>query len=659
MEKIVDFVQRNRIWVILAIGLINGLFYLIALPPWQHYDEPGHFEYAWLIANRQKLPHEGDFDQNMRLAVGKSLLDSRFFEIANYPTPNLTDPSKPIWIGVEQLVDPPLYYVLAAVPLFILRGAPINIQLFAGRFVSLLFFLVVIYASYELATELTPKRHSLRWALPLFLALLPAFAEIMTAMNNFTAAIGLFSVWIVLSIKLLKHGFNLKLGLFLTAVTIACILTQKVVWIAVIFLPIVLLLSLLPQRFKLFGWIFILLVFLISGVLAINFGDAAFWLRGNDQNFSPRITVNNENNIQYALQSQVYPDQVWGTSYPASNPGFFQLVPINIGDALRGKTITVGAWIWADQVIRGYGPGVNSLSQFQDQWSGFKSLTISPTPVFVASIIQLPEEQERLQVWLRTTSPDNKDIRIYFSGVVLAVGEWPTQTAPDFFDSEGSGGQWGDKQFTNLVRNPQFHQSWPFIKPALLNLITRKISGLHQMQISSIISLFLDYKGTFWYIKDTSARIFRTFWLSFAWGRQMTGSRLLPHPYLILLIFTILGIAGSLITIPRIARDNLNELILLMAVSIAIIVIAYLYGVYIMGGALRYRAFLPVARYIFPAILPLAALLVLGWQGLFSLGMRYLKLPRMSGIILFIVMLVFLNFYMAVNVLNYFHPPIG
>ena len=179
------------------------------------------------------------------------------------------------------------------------------------------------------------------------------------------------------------------------------------------------------------------------------------------------------------------------------------------------------------------------------------------------------------------------------------------------------------------------------------------------MQISSFISLFLDFDGTAWYIKGTSARIFRTFWLSYAWGALLPGSTLLPRPYLILLVFTLLGISGSLLTGFRMARDNLVEFIFLISVSAVVIVAAYMYGVYSMGGALRYRAYLPVARYIFPAIVPIACILVLGWQDLFSLGMRYLKLPRISGIILFIVFITVLNLYLAANVLTHFHPPTG
>ncbi len=32
--------------VVLVIGLVPGMSNLVLLPPWQHYDEPIHFEYA-------------------------------------------------------------------------------------------------------------------------------------------------------------------------------------------------------------------------------------------------------------------------------------------------------------------------------------------------------------------------------------------------------------------------------------------------------------------------------------------------------------------------------------------------------------------------------------------------------------------------------------
>ena len=125
---------------------------------------------------------------------------SGFFNHRQIAIPNLTDPSRELWIGYSQVGDSPFYYFLAALPLRLLKDAPIPTQLYAGRLVSLLFYLLTIWAAIQFAAELTPPGSPLRWLLPLFLALLPGFTEFMTALNNHTAAIGLGSVWIWLAV---------------------------------------------------------------------------------------------------------------------------------------------------------------------------------------------------------------------------------------------------------------------------------------------------------------------------------------------------------------------------------------------------------------------------------------------------------------------------
>ena len=64
-------------WIFLAItlgvGLLHGLLYVFLVPPWQHNDEPNHFEYVWLAAHRDGLPVPGDYDVAMSRAVVKSM----------------------------------------------------------------------------------------------------------------------------------------------------------------------------------------------------------------------------------------------------------------------------------------------------------------------------------------------------------------------------------------------------------------------------------------------------------------------------------------------------------------------------------------------------------------------------------------------------------
>jgi hypothetical protein len=61
--------DRNKLFLLLILifgALFHGLIYGFLVPPWQDYDEPNHFEYVWLIANRIRMPRKGDYDQVMR-----------------------------------------------------------------------------------------------------------------------------------------------------------------------------------------------------------------------------------------------------------------------------------------------------------------------------------------------------------------------------------------------------------------------------------------------------------------------------------------------------------------------------------------------------------------------------------------------------------------
>src|SRR3954453_23899232 len=89
--------------IILLVALIQGLLYLSLQPPWQHYDEPTHFEYAALIAQIGRLPHPGDENMAMRRDIAASMAEHQFFR--NVPNPGLLGDNA--WIGISELVHPP------------------------------------------------------------------------------------------------------------------------------------------------------------------------------------------------------------------------------------------------------------------------------------------------------------------------------------------------------------------------------------------------------------------------------------------------------------------------------------------------------------------------------------------------------------------------
>jgi len=71
------------------------------------------------------------------------------------------------------------------------------------------FLLLTIYSAYKLTQELTPIDPPTAMDVPLFIAMLPGFVEFMTSINDFVAAIGLFSLWLLVSVRLIKE-FSFK-----------------------------------------------------------------------------------------------------------------------------------------------------------------------------------------------------------------------------------------------------------------------------------------------------------------------------------------------------------------------------------------------------------------------------------------------------------------
>ena len=126
---------------LLLLGLVHGLVYIFLVPPWQHYDEPNHFEYVWLIQERGELPQSGDYDQSMRRDVAESMIEHGFFNGMDF-FPKLDVQDEPIWIGsYHQISNPPFYYYLTTLPLKIFPIPPpiINIRrvIFTGTTINI------------------------------------------------------------------------------------------------------------------------------------------------------------------------------------------------------------------------------------------------------------------------------------------------------------------------------------------------------------------------------------------------------------------------------------------------------------------------------------------------------------------------------------------
>jgi hypothetical protein len=273
--------------VLALLALLHGLLYLAIVPPWQHYDEPTHFEYARLIAlwNRQPDVKEADLTTNREIA--DSMYRFRFWSPGLRP--DLLSATPPN-IGYNEKFHPPLYYAIAAIPLRWLPISAIETQLYAARTVTVLLYVLVVICAWRIASILTPDHPAMQISVSLILILVPAFADQMSAVNN--DALVNFSITALLlgCILLIRDGLR-PLPFVLAALSLAVAVSTKRTAV-VGFVPFALALFWSLRRHCLSWWIWtaaLILVGILAGYWSFEYGprgwSAQQWLVDLDRRY--------------------------------------------------------------------------------------------------------------------------------------------------------------------------------------------------------------------------------------------------------------------------------------------------------------------------------------------------------------------------------------
>lgn len=588
-------------WV-LVLGLLNGLLYVFTVPPWQHYDEPNHFEYVWLVAQRGSIPQPGEFDPTMRRAVAESMIEHGFYAPLGF-FPDLNAPDGEIWIGqYPQTGDPPLYYLWAALPVKLLQNrATVTAQLYAARLASLVLFLLTLVAARGITAELTPPGHPLRILAPLCLALLPAFVDLMTAVNNDVAAVAVFSWFLWGATRLIQRGLNWLDIFWSLAFALLGLVTRQTAYFAILLWPLAVVLAWCQkasQARRRLAWAMGGLVF-VAGVGALfSWGDAALWYRETLQAEPDRLE---------SAQSP-HGDYIFNLSTSAGEtPGrLMQILPIDRATLLAGKQVTMGAWMWADRPFEARSPEIYLYAKGK----GYsRPISLTTQPQFFAFTTRLGRDTRRAWVVLApATGPQAETVQIYFDGIVLAEGAFPLDQAPVYESPESNTGLWGGVEFTNLLRNGSAEAAGPRVRPWLDGLGERLLPGTGFERLSLTLYSLLDRPAVGWYYLNTFKNLGRTFWAVFGWnGVYLPGSK----PYRPLAWITVLGLAGALLAGWRYRRRLPWAAITLFAVALVAV-----WGFALLRGSnyvfLR-TGFLPAARYVYPVVIPAMLAFVGGW----------------------------------------------
>jgi hypothetical protein len=585
--------ERRILLALLCLAFLHGLTYVFLIPPWGHYDEPTHFEYGWWIANRLRLPQEGDADRGMRREVAASMLEHGFYRDQEV-RPNLLSQPEPIPLGVPEFGHPPLYYVLIALPLRLLRHTDVTFQLYLGRLVSLFLYLTSITIAYGLVGELVQAGHALRWAVPGAMALTPGYADLMTAVNSDAGAVVALSLFLWGAVRTIVRGPTAAHVAWVALSAALCVATKNTAAVAVLLAPPALALAWLRRAPGAPAWASLLAVCALLAALLLTWGDAALWFRYASQRSPTSQRVADAPEGMRALALEFDP----GALEPQSSALALQPLPNEDVEALRGITVTLGAWMWATQPASVRTPALNDGTQHI-----VRTVEVDRTPTYYGLTATIAADARYIQVILHpapaSSAPGSgmsgsdasgsdlsePTLVVYYDGVVLAEEARPQ---------------------VNRVRNGSAERTWPYVRPAVDEVFMRYTRRSPTQFLTSL----LDWRRTSWAYWYTALILFQSFWARFGWNHVP----LAEGWYWGLGGFTLLGMAGAVLGALRLraaAAGPRRAIWFLLAAGLLVWL-----NTALRIHPLAVRLFIPAARYAYPAIIPSMLALVAGWTTL-------------------------------------------
>ena len=227
--KFPTWIADRMLHLLLALALVRGLFYVAVVPPWQHYDEPGHFEYAEYVARHHRSPTFNTIDPSLRSEIVDSMLRHRFasYQAAWRPPSTPGRLKIPRVIPVPQFRHPPLYYLSGAALLSAFPSQPVEADLYALRLMSVALNLLLLVLAAAMVGNLLPGRKDILYGVLLFVVFLPAYSDVATAVNNDALTNLLFTGLVYLLIVQIIRGPSWLLGLATVCVFILGLATKR------------------------------------------------------------------------------------------------------------------------------------------------------------------------------------------------------------------------------------------------------------------------------------------------------------------------------------------------------------------------------------------------------------------------------------------------
>jgi hypothetical protein len=501
---------------VLVLGLIHGLVYVFLIPPWQHNDEPGHFEYVYLAAHWPRWPQRGEFDPQFRERLVDSLKATGWYKKYRSLDPSQLNPFYGSEIGPAQAGDIPGYYFLASMALRLVPAATgLIAQLTVVRLFSLALSVLTIFLAWKAMEELAPPGHALRWMVPAFLALLPGYADLMTAVSNDVGAVAAGALFLWLSLCLIRRRLSPGGLLGWVGSLVLCFFMNETSRLLSLTAPLVLLLTFASKRVLRAVLLATAGIFVLALPFSLRGGAAAAWYQTSAAPVPDRVRAQRAPFGQEALQLVYYPGQADPTQTG-------QFIPENVVQPLREKSLTVGVWMWADRPVEAIVPFLFFMTPVTPIRSPVV-VSVGTEPAFYAQTVTVPFEAIRATLIVPGPVWEGPAVHLYYDGFVMAEGSYP-QAPPEFADASLTRGSWGGRSFTNLVRNPSIEESTLTVQPWVDRAVAKVpiVNG----RASLILTSLLDWVGAGWYYRSAASQLFQTFW-----ARVAAGNGRLPGIY--------------------------------------------------------------------------------------------------------------------------------
>ncbi len=587
----------------------------------------GQFEYVRLIANLNRLPAVGEYDQALRREIVSSMVESGFYN-EQAAAPDLIALNQPIWIGAEQMGGLPFYYWLASLPLRLIGHLDVFYQLYFLRLFSWLFFLGTVWLSAVSLRMIFPSPALSEWV-TFFIAALPGFASKMVAVNDDVAAIFSLSLFIALSIWLITRGFQWGMAIGLIISALLCFYSKQTSWSALPLTGLVLMLAVF-HRYKLWVWIVAGLGVAVGLVFFIAWDSptpAYFYPQGSSG--IPRLSKTSQ--TPFGANALFVGD---------SSHSFYQVVePLHLQE-WEGEPVTLGFWGWSS-TAGSEQPFPALILDGQPLSADKTTFRLTETPTFYSETFHLPNSFRRsvLSVALKIEEADKP---FYLDCFILVSGD-QRDVPPDMGDPACETINWGSFHGENAIRNPSLEREWFGFRPFKT---AGPIGGDERFLYKSMMGLF-DPPASQQYITASAQYLFMTFWGRFGWG---TIPYLGSHPYAIFWVITVLVPFGWLIVFikkqPAIPWSTFLFLVIMGLIQIILVYLRYA------GAWEQSVTLLPQARYFFPVIIPVSAILGIGWYALY----RQVKLPhyRRELVFLSLIALEMLNVWAWITIGVYY-----